>query len=159
MEEQKNSIFRQQSLSRVSSPEELDQYLQVTGPGVWMTLAVIIVLLIGVFSWMIFGKLDTTVPVAVMAQNGQTVCLIPAEQAETVRGGSVTVGETSYTISDAGYSVQLVSSEMDVNLRLAGQLAEGTLVQPMAVDGTLADGIYAGEIVVETVNPIKFIIN
>ena len=159
MEEQKNSIFRQQSLNRVSSPEELDQYLQVTGPGVWMTLAIIIVLLIGVFSWMIFGELDTTVPVAVIAQDGQAVCLIPVDQTESLRSDSVIVGETAYTISDAGYSVQLVSSEMDVNLRLAGQLAEGTRVQPMAVDATLADGIYAGEIVVETVNPIKFIIN
>lgn len=32
--QEKKSIFRQNSLNRVSTPEEMDRYLQVTGPGI-----------------------------------------------------------------------------------------------------------------------------
>ena len=67
--EEKQSIFRKQSLDRVSSPEELDQYLMVTGPGIWMTLTAIIVILVGVIFWMIFGRLNTTVDIAVATED------------------------------------------------------------------------------------------
>lgn len=41
-------IFRKKSVERVSSPEQLSDYIRVSNPSVWMTLAAIIVLLAGV---------------------------------------------------------------------------------------------------------------
>ena len=52
-----NGIFRQKSIDKVSSPEKLDNYLRVTTPSVWITLAAILVLLIGALVWGIFGEL------------------------------------------------------------------------------------------------------
>ena len=52
-----NSIFRQKSIDRVSSPEKLDDYIRVTTPGVWITLAAIVILLAGTIVWGIFGEL------------------------------------------------------------------------------------------------------
>lgn len=31
-----NKLFRQKSIDRVSSPEQLQDYMRVTNPGVWM---------------------------------------------------------------------------------------------------------------------------
>ncbi len=45
------SIFREKSMERVSSPEQLNDYIKVTNPGIWLTLAAVIVLLIGFIVW------------------------------------------------------------------------------------------------------------
>ena len=52
-----SGIFRQKSIDKVSSPEKLDDYIRVTRPGVWMTLAAIGILLVGTIVWGIFGEL------------------------------------------------------------------------------------------------------
>ncbi|MBO4374919.1 MAG: hypothetical protein J5829_07410 [Lachnospiraceae bacterium] len=52
-----NGIFRQKSIDRVSSPEKLDDYIRVTTPGVWITLAALVILLAGTIVWGIFGEL------------------------------------------------------------------------------------------------------
>jgi len=52
-----SSIFRQKSIDKVSSPEKLDDYIRVTKPSVWITLAAIGILLVGTIVWGIFGEL------------------------------------------------------------------------------------------------------
>ena len=129
MEEQKTSIFRKESLDRITSPEELDSYLMVTRPGVWITLFAILILLVGAFTWAIMGRLTTTLDVAVVAEDGEVVCLVPAEKLADTAEPRVTVADKSYPLSDAGSSLQIVTEDMDINLRLAGMLQEGAVVQ------------------------------
>ena len=50
-------LFRKKSIDKVSSPEKLDDYIRVTTPSVWITLAAILVLLVGAIIWGIFGEL------------------------------------------------------------------------------------------------------
>ena len=52
-----NSIFRQKSIDRISSPEKLDDYIRVTTPSVWIVLASIVILLVGTIVWGIWGEL------------------------------------------------------------------------------------------------------
>ena len=51
-----NSIFRQKSIDKISSPEKLDDYIKVTTPSVWITLIAIVLLLAGAVVWSIFGE-------------------------------------------------------------------------------------------------------
>ncbi|MBQ9361529.1 MAG: hypothetical protein IJT96_10905 [Lachnospiraceae bacterium] len=61
MPENKTSrLFREKSIERVSSPEQLDDYIRVTHPGVWMILLAIIILLAGVIVWAAFGTVSFT---------------------------------------------------------------------------------------------------
>lgn len=55
--ESKNSIFREKSMDRVSSPESLNDYIRVTSPSVWVVLLAIVLLLAGMLTWSIFGKI------------------------------------------------------------------------------------------------------
>lgn len=52
-----NSIFRQKSIDKVSSPEKLDDYIRVTTPSVWLTLGAMIILLTGTLIWATCGEL------------------------------------------------------------------------------------------------------
>ena len=42
MAEEKKQIFRQKTLDRIASPEQLNDYLRATRPGIWIMLVVII---------------------------------------------------------------------------------------------------------------------
>ena len=46
-------------MDKISSPEQMNDYIRVANPSVWMILAAIIVLLIGVCVWGMYGQLDT----------------------------------------------------------------------------------------------------
>ena len=51
-----SGIFREKSLSRVSSPEALNDYIRVTTPSVWIVLIALTLLLVGMLAWSILGK-------------------------------------------------------------------------------------------------------
>ena len=52
---QSQSIFRKKSLDKINGPEEMRDYVRVTTPSVWIVLAAILLLVIGVLGWCIFG--------------------------------------------------------------------------------------------------------
>ena len=45
MTENEPTVFRKKALERMSSPEQLTDYLCVTNPGIWVLLAAVILLL------------------------------------------------------------------------------------------------------------------
>ena len=55
-----SDLFRKKSIDRVSSPEQLNDYIRVTTPSVWLVLLAVILLLIGMLIWSIFGKVTVT---------------------------------------------------------------------------------------------------
>lgn len=57
-----SDLFRKKSIERVSSPEQLNDYVKVSSPGIWAVLAAVLILLAGAFVWGILGRLETTVP-------------------------------------------------------------------------------------------------
>ena len=52
------SIFRKKSIDRVSSPEQLNDYIKVTTPSVWLILFATLFLIAGTLIWAIFGKIE-----------------------------------------------------------------------------------------------------
>ena len=50
------SIFRKKSLDRVTSPEQLNDYIKVTTPSVWVILAATLLLIFGTLFWAVFGR-------------------------------------------------------------------------------------------------------
>lgn len=52
------SVFRKKSLDQINSPEQLDDYIRVTTPSVWIVLLALVVLLVGILAWSIFGSIE-----------------------------------------------------------------------------------------------------
>lgn len=57
------SIFRKKSLERISSPEEIDDYMKVTSPSMWLVLGAILLLLAALIFWSITARIESTVVV------------------------------------------------------------------------------------------------
>ena len=137
MSEQK-SIFRQKTLDRLSSPEQLQDYLRVTSPGLWTVLISIILLLTALLAWSFIGTLETTSKATVVVKD-QTAIVVISGTDQIDAGMKVRVFENEYTIA---------SVETDEYGRTLGS----ALV-------SLPDGNYEGTVVVETVKPIDFLIS
>jgi hypothetical protein len=45
-------------IDRVSSPEQLNDYIHVTSPSVWIVMATVLILIIGMLVWSIFGTVE-----------------------------------------------------------------------------------------------------
>ncbi len=58
------SMFRKSALEKLSSPEQLDQLLQVANPKAWVSvLALVLLVMIGLI-WSVFGTISTSVSTA-----------------------------------------------------------------------------------------------
>lgn len=155
-----NKIFRSKSIERISSPEQLNDYVRVSNPGVWMALTAIIVLLIGVCVWGIFGKMDTVVQTAVEVKDGNAVCYVKEKEIENIRAGqTVRIRDGEYIIESVSASPASVPADADDYIMHIGSLSVGEWVYEVSFTGSLPDGVYEGKIVIQSVSPMSFLLN
>ena len=138
MPENKAGIFRQKSIDRISSPEQLTDYLRVTNPGIWVLLVAIILLLGGLFVWSMVGNLETVADGVAVVDNGTAQIMVT----DTVNG-DIDSGMT-VRIGDDEYSIATVEKD-----------EYGRAVAFAPIDK--ADGKYDVKIVTESIHPIKFL--
>lgn len=131
----KDSIFRKESIDRLKSPEQLNDYIRVARPGVWIVLSAIVLLLIGVLIWGIFGSVETVVHTEAVVEDQVAVCsLDTVNAAEVVQGLTVSIDGQSGTIQKVSQGVAIA----DMN--------------------GLEDGVYQADITLERIAPIKLVI-
>ncbi len=74
-----DSIFREKSMARVSSPESLDDYIRVTTPSLWIVLIAIVILLAGFIAWSAGGIRKAAAPLSY----AEFKALSPEQQKQT----------------------------------------------------------------------------
>lgn len=52
------SIFRQKSIERISSPEKIDEYMKITSISMWLILGCILLLLAAAIVWGFTGQIE-----------------------------------------------------------------------------------------------------
>ena len=153
-------IFRQKSLDRISSPEQLNEYIRVSNPGIWMVLAAIVLLLLGVCVWGVLGHLDTTVMAAARSENGAVTVYVREEDISSVEEGMrVILNEEEYIVHSVSADPVAVDDSFSDYFLHTGGLKEGQWVFPVTVDAELPAGVYRASILVERVSPMSFVLN
>lgn len=130
-------MSRQKTRDRISSPDQLTDYLRVTNPGIWVLLASIVLFLAGVFVWFTIGTLESTAAVKVSVA-GQQATVIPREAAVLTEGMPLRVASGEYTLDSVG------TDEYDRSF--------GNAVVE------LPDGVYDGIVVTEQTHLISFLL-
>lgn len=155
-----SGLFRQKSLDKVSSPEQMNDYIRVTSPGVWLVLAAVIALLAGLLIWSVAGRLETTVAAAAVAGPEGMVLYIPEEEMDTIPSDAVVrVDGQELTLGQAEARPVTVDDSFDAYVLHISGLTPGQWVYPVAVDADLDEGVYEAKIVVDSVSPISFLLN
>lgn len=156
-----SKLFRKSSIDRVNSPEQLNEYIRVTNIGVWLVLAAIVVLLVGVLVWSVWGKLETTVDTGLVVESNTAVCYVSADDAAKLEAGmSVSAENMTGTIKNViSTPVQIDDSFSDYTLYLTG-FAKGDFCYVVEVDMPgMPDGVYDAVITVDSAQPISFVTN
>lgn len=156
-----NTVFRQSSVDRMNSPEQLNEYIRVARPGVWLVLAAVVLLLLGVVVWGVFGTVKSVVGGAVIADGtSDPYCYIRVSDMEKIKPGmTMTIGEDDVEatiVSVSGDSHEATADETRI-LEIMDSDA-GELYFTVEIDAEdLEPGIYRGEIVVEEIRPMTFV--
>ncbi|MBE5893582.1 MAG: hypothetical protein E7286_09460 [Lachnospiraceae bacterium] len=153
-------IFRKKSIDRVSSPEQLDAYIRVANPGVWMVMIAIVLLLTGACVWGVLGHLDTTVSAAAVSENSAVIIYVKEAEAPFVREGMpVRIGDIDGTVTNIAAAPVVVDGTFSDYTLHVGNFQAGEWVYVLQTDVQLPQGVYNAQIVVESVAPLSFVVN
>lgn len=95
-----SSIFNKRATEKLRSPDDLEKYVRVTNPSVWVVLAACIAMLVGLLAWGIFGAVTTSVSGTGTMLDNKVVCFLSAEDAaHVVEGNDAVVQGESMTVT------------------------------------------------------------
>ena len=137
MEEKGKRVFREKTLERISSPDQLNDYLHVTNPGIWAVLTAVIILLAGVFVWSCTGPLETKSPASMVVKNHVAEIVVKDDS----------VLEKGMVIKEDSQEYYIASVSEDEYGRKTG-----------IAEVNLPDGKYDAEVVTETTRPVEFLL-
>ena len=153
------TVFRKESLEKVSSPEQLNDYIKVSNVSVWIIIGAALVLLAAGLVWSITANLQTTVLSTGAVKGGVMTCYL----SDT---GEINVGdEVSFPNGSTG-TVTSVSGEPKSAKEIAAgcsdyevyrlELSDWSYEVKISAAG-LDDGVATAEIIIDSVKPISFI--
>ena len=153
-----NSIFRKKSLDRISSPEQLNDYIRISTPGIWVLLAAVIILLVGIGVWGIFGTVESKLPVCVVSDGSESWCYIRAEERSSLNENMIVDidGERS-PLGEISALPETADEDFLEYALHVGNLKVGEWVYTAKLFLRLPEGIYAATIITEEVSPLSFL--
>lgn len=155
-----STIFRSKSIDRISSPEQLNDYVRVSTPGVWMALIAIITLLIGVCVWGVLGTIDSTVQMVVWIEDGKAISYVKEADIDSIKiGQTAIINGNEYTIEGISDTPISLSEETDAYTMHIGSLSAGEWVYRVTISSALPDGVYQGKIVTQSFHPLSFLLD
>ena len=138
-DEKESSLFRKSTLERVSSPEQLNEYIKVTNPNLVIILIGIFAILIAGVAWVFFGGLPNTEVLngTVVVQSDNTpklYCYVPISTSKVLKEG-MDVQITPDYVNDTQYGyikgkVLSVGKEIVTNSYLTKNFKNPQLVLP-----------------------------
>ena len=165
MADVENSIFNKKAAEKLRSPDDLDKFLRVTNPSVWVVLAACVALLAGLLAWGALGAVTTSVSTTGVAVDGKAMCFLAAEDAAKVHVGDIAnVGGEKMTVAKVA-AVPVSKDEAGkilVSDYLVHSLVKGDWAYQVTFDGDasdLANGVpLTVTITVERIAPISLIL-
>ena len=122
MVEQKQNLFRKESLERLSSPERLDQLMQVVSPKSWLPLTALGSLVVVAAIWSIYGRIPITV-------EGRGVLTYPRQVVPLQSKSAGQLLALNVNVGDMVKKGDVLATVDQVDLRKQLQLARAKLVQ------------------------------
>ncbi|MBD2489588.1 NHLP bacteriocin system secretion protein [Aulosira sp. FACHB-615] len=124
MLEQKRRIFRQESVERLSSPERLDQLMQVVSPKSWLPLIALSSLVGVAIVWSIYGRIPITI-------EGRGVLIYPRKVVPLQSKNSGQLTNVNFKVGDSIKKGQVLAiiDQSDLRQQLEQQKAKLTQLE------------------------------
>ena len=155
-----SNVFREKSMERVSSPEQLNDYIKVSNPAVWMIISSVIILLIGICVWGVLGRLNTVIKTGGVCRNGVACCYVKEADVSKIKADStVSVDGNDYTVASMSKSPVKAGENVDPYILHLGNIGDNDWVYEVFFNAPLKNDKYEMNITVDSVSPMSFILN
>lgn len=116
------SFFRKSALEKLSTPEKLDQLIQVTSTRAWIALMTIAIALVTAVTWGCFGRVKTKVNTAGILLGGEVYDVVSTAQGQLIDlkigvGDQIEKGDVVATIDQPELLQQIDVAEAALNER------------------------------------------
>lgn len=124
-----------------------------------MVLAAIVLLLLGMVFWGVFGTVETTVDTGLVTGGGGSLCFVDEEIAARLKPGmTVTAEGLSGTVASVGSAPAQVDDSFPDYLCYLTGFTQGDFCYPVQVElSGLEPGVYQAVITLDSVHPISFV--
>ena len=146
-------------MERISSPEELHDYMRVTSPRLWMILGTIVVLLAGFLVYASTATMENTMTIQVQVSQYELQANEAGEKEYITSIQAYLPGSMKDQV-EHGMTVRVGKEETKVNY--IGVLEDGSvylMIAPLVDYLPLPEGEYNAELVLESTTPISFLWN
>lgn len=118
------SMFRQEALEHLASPEQLDRVMRVTNPKGWLALATAGAILAGLTAWSILGTIPTRVTGQGILMAPDGVEVVVAEMGAVVEDVLVSAGQDVTVGQVVARAVDDENREVTIRSTVAGRVTE-----------------------------------
>ena len=160
-----SKLFRKSSIDRVSSPEQLNDYIRVSNPSVFLILGAILILFIAVLVWGFTGSLPSSISLVGIVKEDNLICYVSSEKAGQIQKNMlVKINEedtgTVYSVSSIPVSAKEVNSYVDSDY-VANLLSLSDWNTKIQIDaqGLEDNKVYHLSIITKEMRPIDFLFN
>ena len=151
-----NQLFRQKSIDRISSPEQLHDYMRVTSPRLWMILSVIIALMIGLIVFSFTVTMESSIAVTVKVErydledNGET---------KQFMNVSVEIPADQTDVLAVGQEVRFANRKGRIEYLFQDQSVISAMIAMENENQLLPEGSYEGEVIIERRSAVDYLLN
>nr|WP_297706624.1 hypothetical protein [uncultured Butyrivibrio sp.] len=100
----KKNLYREKSIKKISSPENLDEYLRVTTPSMWAVLFGTAIVLIGIFIWSAAMSIGSYTYGTAKVENGKVTAVFQDNKTSRLidSGMEMVIGDVRIPIDSIG---------------------------------------------------------
>ncbi len=153
-----NQLYRSKVLEKMTSSEQLNSYIKVSVPHIWLILGAIIILLISAFVWLFTTTVEIKEEAVSFTRDGVSYCWLSPSRAQDIHPGMlVRIGDMTGTVVEVSPHVETFDDVMSItgsqNTRFFGIQDDNLFHRiTMKVDG-ITDGINKVYIIKQSVKP------
>lgn len=149
----------------ITSVNEFNDYIKICKPKIWIILIALIILMLSLTIWGIFGKIETKIDKQAISMNGTVYCFLDQNEIANISNNtSVKIEDKLYKINniyDKAFSsdqVETFLSEHNINLELNLNSNSVYYLLTIKVENVPYEIINIS-IIKESISPISFLIN
>lgn len=156
----KNNIFREKSIEKISSPEQINDYLKTSHPSIKAILTAIVILIAGALIWSVFGKLEIASPSVAVCENGKVYCYIQEKDVNKLTADTYAkIDNEKYQLTNISKLPSPVIETLSPYAVHVAGFENDDWVYTAEIEAPLDDGIYSADIIIQSVSPISLFIN
>lgn len=153
------------SSEKITSPEQLNDYIHVTSPGVWLILSSVLIFLTGFVFWILTGQLEVSFSSYIYTEGESSLAFIlPSNASRLKRGMTVRIANTGISgtvaqIADVATPYNKIVEHIGgTNALMMGIDEDDKLIQVTMTIKNAPEKVSRAVYVLNTVKPVSFLL-